>query len=147
MASFHGSKGVFKVDDSGGTLRDISAYVDSVDFPQNVDMAETTGEGGTTAKTFIPGVREGKISVKGTWDNTASVGSETVLGALANAGGQLAAGGSVSFEYNPAGTATGTTKYTGECYMTSYQQSSPVNGRVGFSADFQVTGAITRATN
>lgn len=147
MAAYHGSKAVLKVDDSAGTLRDISLYVDSVDFPQSVDMAETTGEGGTTAKTFIPGVREAKISVKGTYDTTATTGSETVLGGLANAGGQLAAGGSVSIEYNPAGTASGTTKYTCEAYMTSYQTGSPNSGKVSFSADFQVTGAVTRATN
>lgn len=147
MANFHGSKGVFKIDDAAGTLRDISIYVDDLQLSRKFDTPETTGEGGTTAKTFIVGLQEADITIKGTWDNTATTGSETVLGSDANAGGQLTAGGTLSFEVDPAGTAVGTIKYTGECWMTQYDQSAPINNRVSFSAQFKVSGAVTRATN
>jgi hypothetical protein len=37
-------------------------------------------------------------------------------------------------------------KYTGEAILTSYSISNPVADVVTFSADFQVTGAVTRGT-
>lgn len=149
MAKFHGTKAVFKIDDSGGTLRDISPHVDDVTFSQKLDTVDVTGEGQSSApvKSVIVGFTDATISLKGSWDNTANTGSETVLGGVANNGGQLAAGGTLSWEYNPAGTGTGTIKYSGEGYLTQYDQSSPVGGRVGFSATIAITGAITRTTN
>ena len=50
-----------------------------------------------------------------------------------------------SFEYQPTGTS-GESKYTGECILTSYSLSSPVGDVVTFTADFQVTGDVTRGT-
>lgn len=149
MSKFHASKGVFKIDDAGGTLRDISIHVDDLQLSRKFAETDVTGEGQSApaVKSFIIGLGEADISVKGSWDNTATTGSETVLGGLSNAGGELTAGGSLSFEVDPAGTAVGTIKYTGECFMTSYNQSAPVNGRVSFDATFKVSGAITRATN
>ena len=63
--------------------------------------------------------------------------------------GRLAGGAGVetlSFEYGPEGSASGRIKYTGECIMTSYEVSAAVGDAVQASADFQVTGAITRGT-
>ena len=54
MAFVHGKDSVFKIDNDGGTLTDISAYVNSVDFPQTVDVAETTVLGKDN-KTYIVG--------------------------------------------------------------------------------------------
>ena len=138
MAFTHGKNTVFKIDNSGGTLTDISAYVDNVDFPQAVETAETTTFG-SSAKTYIVGLKDSTISISGKWDGAASAVDVTLSGIL----GQSA---SVTFEYGPAGSTAGNVKYTGEALLTNYSVSAPVGDVVTFSGDFQVTGAVTRTT-
>ena len=136
MAFVHGKDSVFKLDNSGGSLTDISTYVNSVDFPETADVAETTtlGDG---SKSYIVGLKDATISISGLWDSTL----DGILGAVV---GQTA---TLSFEYSPEGTASSKIKYTGECIVTSYSQSSPVGDVVGFSADMQVSGDVTRGTH
>lgn len=136
MAFVHGSDSVFKLDNSGGSLTDISSYVNNVDFPQTADVAETTTLGASN-KTYIVGLKDATISLSGLWDATA----DAIFGAVV---GQSA---TLSFEYSPEGTGAGAIKYTGEAIMTNYAKSSPVGDVVGYSADLQVTGAVTRATH
>lgn len=136
MAFVHGSDSVFKLDNSGGSLTDVSSYVNNVDFPQTADVAETTTLGASN-KTYIVGLKDATISLSGLWDATA----DAIFGAVV---GQSA---TLSFEYSPEGTGAGAVKYTGEAIMTNYAKSSPVGDVVGYSADLQVTGAVTRGTH
>ena len=136
MAFTHGKDSVFKLDNSGGTLTDISSYVNNVDFPETADVAETTTLGAGN-KTYIVGLKDATMSISGLWDSTL----DGILGVVV---GQSA---TLSFEYSPEGTGSGAIKYTGEAICTSYSQSSPVGDVVGYSADFQVTGAVTRGTH
>ncbi len=136
MAFVHGKDSVFKLDNSGGTLTDISSYVNSVDFPETADVAETSTLG-SSAKSYIVGLKDATLSIAGLWDSTV----DGILGAVV---GQSA---TLSFEYSPEGTTGGNIKYTGECILTSYSQSSPVGDVVSYSADFQVSGAVTRGTH
>ena len=137
MAFVHGKTAVFKLDDSGGTLRDLSAYLNDVGFPRNIDTAETTTFGVSgSSKTYIVGLNDATISVSGLFDATAD-------GYLAGVLGQSA---TLSFEYGPAGSTGGNIKYSGECIMTSYEVSASVGDAVQATAQFQVTGVITRGT-
>tara|TARA_R100000329_G_scaffold51107_2_gene47192 strand:+ start:190 stop:600 length:411 start_codon:yes stop_codon:yes gene_type:complete len=136
VAFVHGKDSTFKLDNASGSLTDISAYVNSVDFPQTVDLAETTTLGDDN-KEYIVGLKDATISIAGAWDSTA----DDILGAVV---GQAS---SLSYEYSPEGTASGKVKYTGEAFITSYSTSSPVGDVVGFSADLQVSGAVTRGTH
>ena len=136
MAFVHGSDSVFKPDNAGGSLTDISTYVNNVDFPETADVAETSTLGASN-KTYIVGLKDATISLGGLFDATVSA----ILGAVV---GQSA---TLSFEYSPEGTGSGKVKYTGECILTSYTLSSPVGDVVGFSADLQVSGAVTRGTH
>jgi len=136
MAFVHGKDSVFKLDNSGGSLTDISSYVNNVDFPETSDVSETTTLGADN-KTYIAGLKDTTIGLSGLWDSTA----DAILGAVV---GQSA---TLSFEYSPEGTGSGKVKYTGEAILTSYAISSPVGDVVGYSADMQVSGAITRATH
>jgi hypothetical protein len=52
----------------------------------------------------------------------------------------------LEFEYGPGGSASGDIKYTGSAFCTNYSVSNPVDGIVSFTADFQVSGAVTRGT-
>jgi hypothetical protein len=128
-----GKSAVFKIDDTGGTERTISDVLNSVDFPETTDTAETTAFG-ASSRSYIVSLESATISISGMYD-------ATVDGYLK--GGVEPA--SRSFEYQPTGTV-GESKYTGECILTNYSLSSPVGDVVTFSADFQVTGAVTRGT-
>jgi predicted secreted protein len=137
MAFRHGKNAVFKVDNSGGTLTDISAYLNDVSLPRSIETAETTTFGVTGgSKTYVVGLNDATVSVSGKYDSTVDAHLAGILGQDA----------SVSFEYGPAGSTAGYIKFTGECFLTKYDVKSPVGDVVTFSADFQVTGSITRAT-
>ena len=136
MAFTHGKDSVFKLDNASGSLTDISTYVNNVDFPETADVSETTTLGADN-KTYIAGLKDATISLAGLWDATA----DAIFGAVV---GQSA---TLSYEYSPEGTATGKIKYTGEAILTSYAISSPVGDAVGYSADLQVSGAVTRGTH
>lgn len=135
MAFVHGKSAVFKLDDSGGTLRDISAYLDDISFPQPVETAETTTFG-ASSKTYIVGLKDSTVSLSGKWDSTFD-------GYVAPALGQSA---TLSFEYGPAGSTGGNVKYSGEAIITSYDVSAPIGDVVTVSIELQVTGAVTRGT-
>lgn len=131
----HGKSAVFKVDDSTGTLRDISNVSNSVSFPREAEILETTSFG-SNDRTYIVGFKNQTISLDGSFD-------ATVDGYLAGILGQDA---TVSFEYGPEGSGSGAIKYTGEAYLTSYETSAGVGDVVSFSAAFQISGAVTRGT-
>ena len=136
MAFTHGKDSVFKLDNASGSLTDISTYVNNVDFPETADVSETTTLGADN-KTYIAGLKDATISLSGLWDSTA----DAIFGAVV---GQSA---TLSYGYSPEGTASGKVKYTGEAILTSYAISSPVGEAVGYSADLQVSGAVTRGTH
>jgi hypothetical protein len=134
MAFVHGKSTNFTLDDTSGSVRDISAFVNNVDFPETTETAETTAFG-STAKSYIVGLTDSTISVSGMWDSTLD--------------GYIAGGAepaSRSFVFGPAGSTAGNVKYTGEAIVTSYSISNPVGDVVTFSLDLQVTGAVTRTT-
>lgn len=135
MSFVHGKNTVFKVDNSGGTLTDISAYVTDVSLSRSVDTAETSTFG-SSDKSYIVGLRDSSFSVSGKYDPTVD----------AHLNGILGQSGSVTFEYGPEGSGSGATKYTGEAYCTSFERSSAVGDAASFSANFQVTGSVTRTT-
>ena len=136
MAFVHGKDSDFRIDNARGSLTDISAFVTNVDFPETADVAETTTLGASN-KTYIVGLKDSTLSISGNFDATV----DAILGAVV---GQSA---TLSFQYSPEGTGSGKVKYTGECICTNYSQTSPVGDVVTYAADFQVSGAVTRATH
>ena len=131
----HGKSTVFKVDNAAGTLTDISNTLTDVGFPQTVETAETTSFG-SSAKTYVVGLSDSTVSASGNFDATVDAHLAGILGQAAT----------VSFEYGPEGSANGAVKYTGEAILTSYEKSGAVGDVVTYSAEFQVTGAVTRGT-
>lgn len=131
----HGKSTVFKVDNSGGTLTDISNSLTDVSFPQSVDTAETSAFG-SSAKTYVVGLTDATISISGMFDATVDAHLNGILGQAAT----------VSFEYGPEGSTSPNVKYTGEAILTSYEKSGSIGDMVSYSAEFQVSGAVTRGT-
>ena len=136
MAFVHGKSSVFKLDNASGSLTDISAFVNNVDFPETADVAETSVLGASN-KTYIVGLKDATISLSGLFDATV----DAILGAVV---GQTA---TLSYEYSPEGTGSGKIKYTGEEILTNYALSSPVGDVVAYSADLQCSGAVTRGVH
>lgn len=131
----HGKSTVFKIDDSGGTLRDISNTLTDVSFPRSIDTAESSSFG-DSAKQYVVGLSDATISVSGNFD-------ATIDGYLAGTVGQAA---TLSFEYGPEGSTAGYVKFSGECILTSYEVSGAIGDVVTYSAEYQVTGSVTRGT-
>lgn len=130
----HGKSAVFKIGSAGtpGTVVDISSAVTEVGFPRSIETGETTAFG-SSAKSYLVGLSDATISVNGSFDATFDAQLAGLVGV-----------DSVSFEYGPAGSTSTYIKYTGTCVLTSYELSSSVGDIVKFTAQFQVTGAITR---
>ena len=129
----HGKSTFFSIDDTGGSVRDISNTLTSVDFPETIDTGEVTAYG-STSKSYLVGLRDSTLSVSGLWDATIDgyiIGTEPA---------------SRSFIFGPAGSTGGNVKYTGECILTNYAISNPVSDVVTYSLDLQVTGNVTRGT-
>ena len=131
----HGKSTVFKVDNNAGSLTDISNTLTDVSFPQSVDTAETSAFG-SSAKSYIVGLTDSTLSISGNFDATVDAHLAAVVGQAAT----------LSFEYGPEGSTAGQVKYTGEAILTSYEKSGAVGDVVTYSAEFQVTGAVTRGT-
>jgi hypothetical protein len=131
----HGRNTYFAIQDSGGTIRDISNCCREVGFPRQSDTADTTAFG-STVKTYVIGIIGASFNVSGMYDATAD-------GYLSGIYGMEA---SRDFEYGPEGSTSTRVKFTGDVFLTNYQISGSVNDMVAFSADFQITGAITRTT-
>ena len=126
MAFVHGKDSTMSID---GTA--IAARVDNASLNKVKDLAETTNFASTgDNKEFIDGLRSHEISIGGPWDSTLD-------GVMATADD----GSSVLFDYSPDGTIN----YTGSCFISNYNISSPVGGRVEWTASFSVTGAVGRA--
>jgi hypothetical protein len=140
VATAHGKDSYFAVEDSAAsTLRNISPHVKNVEFNVGNDTHDTTTKG-DEGHEFLPGLTNGTISVTGLWDDTASTGSQTVLSGL------IGIETTVGFEYGPEGSTTGMVKYSGECVLSTYQESSPVDDMVAFSAEFNISGSVTIGT-
>jgi len=132
----HGSKAVIKFGTSGapGTPTDISQYVKSISFPEEAETHDTTTLG-ATSKSYIAGLKDATISIDGVFDPTVDAHLNGILGL-----------DGVAFEYGPAGSTAGSIKYTGNCICTSYEVETPVDDVATFSAEFQVSGNVTRGT-
>lgn len=130
----HGKNTSFKIDNSGGTPVDISDTLNSVSFPRDAEVVETTSFG-SNDRTYIVGFQNGTFSVDGTFDATTDGVLAGILGA-----------GEGTFEYGPEGTASTRIKYTGEAILTSLEVSGGVGDAVSYSAAFQISGAVTRGT-
>jgi hypothetical protein len=139
MPFVHGKGAAFRIDNAAGTLTTLTPYVDSVELNHAIDTAETTTMG-AEAKTFVSGQSDATLSVSGKYDSTVTTGPDVVLAGL------IGLEATSTFEAGPEGSTTGKVRYTGECFLTGYVISAPVGGVVTFTADFQVTGAVTRGT-
>lgn len=139
--AFKAGKGAFiALDNVAGSPVDISAFADQLDFPLPVDTLDTTTFGDND-KDMIPGLAGGAVvSASGPLD----VALGTFLASLRSA--QAAGSTSATIQYGPGGSISGQIKRSAEVYITAYNISTSVAGRVEYTASLQVTGATTDGT-
>jgi len=128
-----------EVDDSGGTPRDLSPYVDEIaPLGREASFLDVTGLN-DIAQRVIAGVQPAQeLVLRGAFDDAAATGPDAILAGLV---GQT---GTVS--YGPAGNGAGQRKITGEFLGLSYRVISKVGQQVRFEARFKQDGAITLTT-
>lgn len=129
----HGKNAAFKIDDSGGTLRDISDVLTDVAVSRTADVAEVSAFS-NSSKAYVAGLKDATITVSGSFDATVDGYLSGILGSEG------------SFEFYPIGTTGGNPKSSGECILTSYDRTPDVGGAVSFTASFQVSGDVTEGT-
>lgn len=123
----------------GGTA--LSAYIDSSEFSQDIDTAETTTYStSSNAKTYIVTLQGATLSFSGHWDPTTSTGPAALINTI------ISAGTAVTVVDYPGGTATGQRSNTFSGIITNYTESSDVGDDVKFSCEVLMTGALTVAS-
>ena len=130
----HGKNAAFKIDDSGGTLRDISNVLTDVSISRTADVAEVSAFS-NSSKAFVAGLKDASITISGSFDATVDGYLKAIVGTAAG-----------SFEFYPIGTTGGNPKASGNAICTSYDRTPDVGGAVSFSAAFQVSGDVTEGT-
>lgn len=137
MAASHGTKAVFKVDNAGGTLTDISDYISSSGLDETIDTAEvTTLGGGDTdgAKSFIAGLGSATVPIEGPYDPTVDALLDGIKRLTRDA------------QYFPVGEGSGSPQYDFQVILTSKGIATGIDDAARITGAFQVTGAITRST-
>ena len=129
----HGKNAAFKIDDSGGTLRDISNVLTDVAISRTADVAEVSAFS-NSSKAYVAGLKDATITISGSFDATVDGYLSGILGVEG------------SFEFYPIGTTGGNPKASGEAIMTSYDRTPDIGGAVTFTAAFQVSGDVTEGT-
>jgi len=134
MAFGAGKDTDFWLENSGGTLTDISAYLDQAGLDRSAESYDVTTFG-KSSHVYIAGLKDGTVPLAGPWDPTIDALLSSVLGLDGN-----------SFEFYPQGNATGKIKYSGACLVTKYSIDPQVDSEVTFSAEIQLSDDVTRAT-
>lgn len=128
----------FQLGEAGAetTEVDLSTKVSSIDFGREQDLPDVTAFGTTGTRAFAAGLTTGTFSVEFFWDATIDSHLNLLVGNTTAA----------DFIYGPNGNTGGYRKYTGSCFIKSLSTPQQVGDVKKFSAEFQITGAITATT-
>ena len=129
MAIRHGKYSKFYVNSY-----DMSPYLNDVSTTQDVGSSETTTFG-NTAKTYIVGLRDGKISAKGFFDNSSTSAVDSIFAGVLGLDDQV-----VTFVQD--NMVIGSRAQVAQCDASTYAVNSPVADVVSATADFQVDGGV-----
>ena len=139
MAFKAGTASKVYLGNAAAALQDLSSYSDNFSWPQTTQTLDVSAFG-TAAKAMIVGLTDGDtITMSGPLDPTL----HTHLTALkaAQSAGSAAAG----IIWGPGGSVASRARVAGSVFVTQYQVSSGVGGRVEYSASLQVTGAVSNS--
>ena len=139
MAFIDGKGSRFSITDTSGTMRDLSAYITEVrGLPGERALNDVTALGDSGTR-FKPGGESVVFTLRGLFDDSAAVGADAVLGTLRYHDTPT------RFEYAPAGLTADSPRYTGDCWVKSYEILSRAGEPVSWGATLQVEGTTNRA--
>lgn len=136
MAVVTGTSMDIQIDNAGGTLVNLTAYSNSIDFGFPRDMLDTTVFG-STQKQSIPGFGGGDdVVINFRYDPTPE----------AHLNGLAALTTTTTVQIGPSGTASGKEKYSFETFLMNYAVRATPENIDEIVATFRKTGAYTRTT-
>lgn len=137
MAKLAGRFLSVQIDDSGGTQRDVSADVESVEIPLEYGEVEVTGfgEGGENS---IPGMPKDSVRIRGKFNPAATTGLYTVAKGIL--GSYTSKTVDIRVGQNAAPT-TGDPKFSGEFWLKSMNISMTPQGAVMLDLEFLQFGS------
>lgn len=136
MSFFDSQVSIFKITDTGASLRDVSASITSIEGlpgPRELNEATPLNQAGHK---FHPTLENGPINLEVIFSDDANVGSDTVFGPLRT---HTAA---TAFEYYPKGGAT--PKYSGNAWVRNYTILTRVGQLLTARVELQVDGVVAR---
>jgi hypothetical protein len=132
MAKAHGKSTVITV-----ATKDISPYTKTSSYERSAKTHDVTGYG-VDDEDYEGGLKGGKFTCGGVYDNTASVGPRNALHGLV--------GTKVAVVRKTEGTGTGKPQDAFNAVLEKYVESNPHDDMVTWSADFTIAGAVTSTT-
>jgi|DEB0MinimDraft_3_1074331.scaffolds.fasta_scaffold03495_4 hypothetical protein len=129
----------FAIDDTAGTLRQLTGLLSVDGLPGEVEHYDATAvaDGG---RKHVAGLENVTVTIEGWYDDTASTGTKTVLSALA---GQRSNNLESSIEYGPKGNSSGYEKFSAETKMRNLTYPASLGDLVKFRAELLVQGQVT----
>lgn len=114
----------------------LSAFFNEASASQDVETAETTTFG-SSAKTYIVGLKDGTMSISGMFDGDANAVDAQVSATLGTDAADFVT-------VAPDGLTIGNIAFSCQARLTSYEISSPVGDVVSASLSVQADGGIDR---
>lgn len=116
------------VQDSGGTIRDISNDVKTVKAPSSANLPDVSG-GGDGHKSFVVGQIDDTVTLDGPFDSGANKAHAVLAGLVGGTAGK-------EFYYGPAGSSSGYPRKFGSIVCSMYDVNSDVADAVRWTATF-----------
>lgn len=129
MATSHGKDGIVKVADNA--VAETTGWT----LTETAETADNSSQGNGGARTHLAGLTAASGSIQCHWDPSDTTGQVV-----------LTAGASVDLKLYPSGDGVGDHEISCTATITSLGIQSQVDGTVSQNFDFQVNGAVTRAT-
>ncbi len=136
--SFDSGVSIFKVND-GSQLRDLSPYVVELKLEATFKTNDVGGWGAVGDRPAAS-IKAKRLIGELNFNMVTDVGVETVLGAMHDAKALRA------FEFYPAGTTTGHTKYSGNALLPVYHITNKYKNSLTVHVEFEVDNGGTRGT-
>lgn len=127
-----------QVDNSGGTLVNLTAYVKTIGgFAPESETADTTTFGDSWREHQAHLKSGGELTLEGDYDDTATSGPDAILNAI---------GDTRTVQIGWGGSGTGKPKTSFEAIVKKYERGANIGGLQTFTCTLLVTGAVTEGT-
>ena len=127
------------VADAGGTMRDLSPWVERVGpLGRELGARDASGVNDGSPRTAAGAELAQEFTLSGRWDDTPTVSPDAVLSGIV--------GRTVAVEYGPAGNGPGQRRVSGRFVCLSYRISSAAGEPVRFEARFRQDGPASLGT-